>query len=336
MGHRAVARRQDDLYGQRAVERSVDRRSGDEAGHQEDRARARPLGRRRRRAEAVASALGGRSRRLKPAATGAQPLLRLRHVLTRELVAAGLPLERHAGARLPQQFGEPFGFRRRDQRVGASVGHEDRRALERRQRVRDDRHHGAKENRAGQHARFEQERARRDVGPVRKSDRDDARGDRTRSAAKRRRQTPPARGCEICRSSRSNTPSARRRKNRGMPRSSTLPRGLSTPASGASDSRQRNEVVFVAACAVQEQERRRVRVAGAVNTCSKPRFRGRHSFDVPPRQAGDGRQDASIPPALAPRARAAARAPRPDGPGLRRSRTPVRRSRSRTARRRAP
>ena len=66
----------------------------------------------------------------------------------------------------------------------------------------------------------------------------------------------------VRRSSRSNTPSASRRKKRGMPFSSTLPAGAQPRRAREQRLAERQEVVLVAAGAVQQQQHRRVRRAG--------------------------------------------------------------------------
>ena len=97
-----------------------------------------------------------------------------------------------------------------------------------------ERHHRAKQQAALEHARPEQHHRRRDVRAVRVAHRDHARRRRTCSA-----RPPPSRSRRARRRGpsgprRRTRPSASRRKKRGIPFSSTLPRGLSSAAPGAS------------------------------------------------------------------------------------------------------
>ena len=63
-------------------------------------------------------------------------------------------------------------------------------------------------------------------------------------------------------SSSSKTPSRRRRKKRGMPPSSTLPRGERSAEPGRDHAPERQQVVLVAAGAVQQQDRSTTHVRG--------------------------------------------------------------------------
>ena len=113
--------------------------------------------------------------------------------------------------------------------------------------------HRPQQNGPGQHVGVPEHHRGRDVGAVRKSERDRRARARSRLRACR---TKIARSSARCRtSSRSNTPSPSRLKKRGMPRSSTWPRGDSSAAPGASALAEGNEIVLVAARAVQEQQR---------------------------------------------------------------------------------
>ena len=113
--------------------------------------------------------------------------------------------------------------RRRHDRVGLTGDDLHRNTASPGRGIRHERHHRAEQQPPRQRPRVQQEQRGRDVGPVGEPDRDRRGIPYCRRAASTNSASCPVRSR---RSSRSKTPSASRRKKRGIPFSSTWPRGL--------------------------------------------------------------------------------------------------------------
>ena len=78
----------------------------------------------------------------------------------------------HIGATITQQVGQPLGVRYGNDWIVVAGGNENANVAQFRQRLGNDRNHGAKENGGAQNFRTQQQQARSDVGSVRKTYRD--------------------------------------------------------------------------------------------------------------------------------------------------------------------
>src|SRR5919201_6696096 len=105
---------------------------------------------------------------------GGQPAARLVHLPRAEGVAIGLPAQRHVGTGLPQQRGQALRLGRAHERVGPPTGQEDGDAHESRGLLWLQRDLRMEQSGAGEHAGVREEQARRDIGPIRITNRDDA------------------------------------------------------------------------------------------------------------------------------------------------------------------
>ena len=186
-----------------------------------------------------------------------QPLLRLRHVLARERMPARRPERCHGRTGGGKRVGEPSRFARwarsdRSRRPPGTRPGPRARAAD----LAPARTARAARRRPRSSVRMQQHRRVGDVGAIGVPDRHHALARQRRRSPRPRRGRPRVPPARTRTSSRSKRPSANRRKNRGMLPSSTRPRGLRSAAVGMQRATERQQIVLVAAGAVQQHQRR--------------------------------------------------------------------------------